>query len=166
MNWRFSMNTRRIPVIMKWWVFVVLILAPLPDLVLAGDKANLDEQLRKAATDGDLALVRRLVDRGSDIHAQTRDGVTILMNAAIGGNLEVVKFLVGQGLDVNAKTSNGDFSVLLWAALAGNLKVVKFLIDQGADINATDSRGKTILGRAKLLRQTEIVKYLELRGAK
>jgi ankyrin repeat protein len=166
MNGRFSINIQRIPVIMKWWVAVVLILALLPDRAVAEHKTVLNEQLRIAARNGDLALVKGLIDSGADIHSKTRDGVTILMNAAIGGNLEVVKFLVGQGLDVNAKTSNGDFSVVMWASLAGNLDVVEYLIDTGADVNAKDSHGNTVLGLAKLWRQTEIVKYLESRGAK
>lgn len=166
MTREFPMKQRCISIVLHGWVAMVMAMALLASPAVAEDKANLDEQLRVAAENGDLALVKSLVKKGADLHAETAEGVTLLVCAAIGGNLELVKYLVEQGLDVNAKTVNTNFSVLVWPSCAGNLDVVQFLVQHGADINARDSRGNSVLDSAKLWKQTEIVKYLESQGAK
>lgn len=64
------MKTQHIPVIAGWIAAVVVVLALLPWLAAARDKATLDQQLIQAAKRGDVALVQRLLARGVDVNAR------------------------------------------------------------------------------------------------
>ena len=76
---------------------------------LVGAGASVDDgALRSAASGGQLAVVRYLVEeQGADLEATGYDGSTALHDAAWYGRLSVVEYLVGQGADVNARKSNG-----------------------------------------------------------
>ncbi len=58
-----------------------------------------------AAKDGDLAIVRSLLEKDKN-HLETTDilGQTALIIAAICGHAEVVEFLIGEGANLDAKT--------------------------------------------------------------
>src|ERR1017187_4888420 len=65
------------------------------------------QTLHEAVLSGNLAGVKRQLDRGADINAKGPDGWTPLMLAADKGKLEVVKILLDRGADVNAKDADG-----------------------------------------------------------
>ena len=46
--------------------------------------------------------VKILLDRGAEVNAKTKDGVTTLMRAGIGGNTSIVKMLLEHGADVKS----------------------------------------------------------------
>ncbi len=61
------------------------------------------DKLRSAAADGDLARVKKLVEKGYDANAFDEDlSRTALHYAVEGGHVEVVKYLLSVGADVNA----------------------------------------------------------------
>jgi ankyrin repeat protein len=88
---------------------------------------SLDQQLVNASRDGDLGLVKQLIGKGVDIHA---DNDEALIFASYKGYLEVVKYLIEKGADIHA---DNDLA-LRWASENGKLEVVKYLISNGADI--------------------------------
>ena len=61
---------------------------------------NLSEDLFEAASDGDLDIVKRLVESGADIHSKDDQALSI---AAMFGHLEVVKYLVEVGADIHSE---------------------------------------------------------------
>ena len=65
--------------------------------------------LQRAAKEGSVAAVRRLVRRGADVDGRNEDddGSTALHVAAACGHLEVVKALVELGADVHAQIQDG-----------------------------------------------------------
>jgi ankyrin repeat protein len=83
--------------------------------------------LYKASQNGNLEVVRYLVENSADVHHC--DGWA-LRRASENGHLEVVKYLVKCGADIHV---NNDIALRL-ASQKGHLKVVKYLVECGADI--------------------------------
>jgi ankyrin repeat protein len=88
-----------------------------------------------AASLGDLALVKSLVNHGADVNARGGKFESPLGAAAYHCHSGIVEYLLQQGADPNLPSREFG-SVLQIAALAGSVKVVKLLIDAGADVNA------------------------------
>ena len=113
------------------------------------EKENLDQKLIEAAQNGDLVLVKSLLNQGADIHAQDDEA---LFWAGQKGNLEIVKYLVKKGADIHAEN---DY-VLQIAAKNGHLAVVKYLVKKGADIQTDND---CALKWAAAEGHLEVIKY-------
>jgi ankyrin repeat protein len=106
--------------------------------------SSLYKQLMKAAFDGKLVDVKRLVqDEGADVNFKGEDGSTALYVASMRGRSEVVRFLVENGADVHCK-KNGN-TALHFASMSGHAVVVRFLVENGADIDCKNTYGQTPL---------------------
>ncbi len=98
------------------------------------DKLNLitpfGTWLHIAASEGQLDIVKKLIDLGVDINKRggTYDGGAI-NSAASEGYIEIVKYLLSNGaeFDVSEPTRNPLFG----AIMSGNINIVKVLIDNG-----------------------------------
>ena len=117
---------------------VVVVLALLASAGIARALTDLDKQLMEAVTHGDVALVKRLLDKGADPLARCPpDGYWqkgaprghALRLAAVRGHMEVVKLLIERG--AYAKTADLTLPLSV-AAKAGNMELVKLLIEKGA----------------------------------
>ncbi len=95
---------------------------------------NADEQLRKAASDGNLSGVIEALIGGADVNARGQFGDTALNEAAEYGHIEVVKHLVESGADIHNK-GGADKTPIMNAAFAGHVPVVRLLLEHGATIN-------------------------------
>ena len=129
------------------------------------DKKLLATQLCGAAAAGDLAEVKRLVEK-EDVGVDARDArdATPLVSAAAAGKAKVVRFLLDRGADVNlvgGKRSDGH-SPLIAAALSGNVDVVRLLVEAGADPHYAPPQfpDYDALAMAKEARQKKVVEYL------
>ncbi|HEX6199438.1 MAG TPA: ankyrin repeat domain-containing protein, partial [Thermoanaerobaculia bacterium] len=128
--------------------------------------------LLRAAHEGDLAEVRRLLDAGADPnHTETlegrwRDGVqrSALGGAARGGHLEVARLLLGRGARVDL-TPRGDASPLMIAAGNRHRDLVRLLLDAGADPSRVVPGDGTPLIAAARSGDREIVRMLLAAGA-
>lgn len=103
-----------------------------------------DEALRTAALDGDLELVKALLNAGADPKCTDRDGDSVLMLAVASANADVVEFLLRAGLNVSDPNHDGQ-TPLIVAGATGRAKIVSLLLKAGADKNAADARGMTAL---------------------
>jgi hypothetical protein len=119
--------------------------------------------LHQAASAGDLASVKLLIENGADVN-ETVGGFTPLHKAAERGRKDVVELLIQKGADVNAK-GNGDLTPLHLATSWRNPDVAELLIAKGADVNAKDLDGRTPLSWAQLRRNNQIVELLKKHGA-
>jgi ankyrin repeat protein len=92
-------------------------------------------------------VIKFLLDKGADVRAKDKDGVTALHMAAVRGwRLEMTRLMVEKGADVNAKTTTGE-TPLFWASQTNSVGAVKYLFDKGAtvDLDAKEFAGLPIL---------------------
>ena len=113
--------------------------------------------LRHAAKVGDVALVSRLLDKGSDIESMDNTGETALSWAAKQGQTEVVKLLLDRGADIEAKNEDGYTALIL----SSKSEVVKLLLDRGANIEAKDKDGETASSKAVQWNRQEVIPLLK-----
>jgi uncharacterized protein len=135
-------------------VFVVL------SVSTAVQAQSLEDSLR-AALEGDLVTLQKLIERGTSPDTSDATGNTLLMMAARGGHLNIAEFLVSQKAAVNKQSSVGD-TALMAACLKGQLPVARFLLDHGAILNPP---GWTPLHYAAFEGRTAVARFLLEKGA-
>jgi ankyrin repeat protein len=160
-------------------------------LLLAGAAAAQDpgDELRRAASEGDMARVKELLDKGVDVNAANQYGATALAFATRRGNVEMVKLLLERGADPGrrdtfygaaplglalrkghseigrlllAKTEVVDFPMLRAAITGGNGELVKAVLEKG---KLTPEQLTNALVMAQREGKDEAVKALEAVGA-
>ncbi|HEY2382854.1 MAG TPA: ankyrin repeat domain-containing protein [Terriglobia bacterium] len=119
--------------------------------------ANFDGQTAfiRAALNGDVTLMRLLLQHGADPNMATNDGSTALMAAAginwvvaqtysrpDGEYLEAAKLCLEKGADVNAVNSQG-FTAMHGATNRGFDAMVKLLAEHGSKLDVKDKQGRT-----------------------
>ncbi|XP_076655935.1 uncharacterized protein LOC143360718 isoform X2 [Halictus rubicundus] len=110
-------------------------------LLINGSKVNnkskkhSDTPLHLAIVNGDIEIVKMLLDRGADIDAKNKCGCTPLYNAVRNKKMKVIELLLKHRANVNARDNNGK-SPLCVAAEGGCLQIVEHLLEYSADVNA------------------------------
>jgi ankyrin repeat protein len=97
-----------------------------------------------AASQGDIARVRRMLDNGMHPDTQGPNGWTALRRAAVKNNVEVALELLQRGARVDAINYTGK-TALMMACAHGNPEMASLLLFYGADPDITDGSGKTAL---------------------
>ena len=115
--------------------------------------------LHRAAQNGNIEEVRRLLENGADVNAQANNGSTPLHAAAEKGQREVVQLLLDRGADIEVRDMFGD-RPLHTAAEEGQREVVECLVKNGADVNAQADNGSTPLHKAACYGHLVVVKHL------
>ena len=110
-----------------------------------------------AATHGDLAEVKRLIEAGANVNAPNKKGERPLAAAAEQGRLNVVKFLLRSGADPNAasRIHSATDTPLVAAVLSGKLPLVETIVAAGGTSGFDDA-----LMYAKHERLGKITAYL------
>lgn len=108
------------------------------------------EQLLEAAKEGNVQLVRQLLQQGvgPDTARDTEEGNTALLLAAREGQVEVAGLLLKGGADVDMTNSDGE-TAAHHAATLGHVPMLHTLCDWGADLTIRCFLGLTPLDRAK-----------------
>ena len=126
---------------------------------------NLVQKYQEAALNGDLGMVRQIVDNGMDADVPSPDGRTALMLAAYNGHTDIIKYLLSKGANVNT-LDNAGRSALIYAASGPFPETVKVLLDHKADPDIiAKGDGWTALMFAAAEGQLEVVKVLLAHGA-
>ena len=84
---------------------------------------------------GSLERITDAIEKGANVNATDRKGITPLMTA-VGRSVpepRIVSALIEASADVNARSKDGS-TALMWAARDSNLEVVKLLIEASADV--------------------------------
>ncbi|MGD2169934.1 MAG: ankyrin repeat domain-containing protein [Chlamydiota bacterium] len=98
-----------------------------------------DRTLSEAVSRGDIAIVRELFLKGSNLIVDHFNNNNALCDAILGENLEMVKLLVEHGVAITPHH--------LYIVNIRNLEMVKLLVELGAKIN-TQFNGESLVQRA------------------
>jgi ankyrin repeat protein len=90
--------------------------------------------------------VKFLIESGSDVNSQNKDGFTPLCSACRMGHLEIIRSLLQNGAEINLTDFQIGLSPLYIAVLYGHLDIVKLMLSEGAKTNI----GKGVLGKSGL----------------
>jgi hypothetical protein len=112
-----------------------------------------------ASNNGQLEILKYLVEIGADVNSTNKWNSTALILASAKDHFEIVKNLVENEADVNAKDDRGSTALLL-ASENGHFEIFLYLFENGADVNAKDEDSNTALILASLKGHDKIVKYL------
>jgi hypothetical protein len=93
-------------------------------------KQELNNQLWEAARKGDAAAVAALLDKGADVNAKFRYGMTALFKAAERGNTDVVKVLLARGADATVKDTFYGATAMTWALDHNHDEIVRALLEK------------------------------------
>lgn len=124
------------------------------------------ELFRKAIELRDIAVIKQLIENGSNVNIKTKDGYTGLDYALAFNNIDIIKLLLENGANPNGKVQGPDgFTPLHNAVVMGRVEGIKHLIEYGADVNAKDNYGHTPLYYAVQNNDIETAKLLIEKGA-
>ena len=135
--------------------------------IFAADTADGTDSapLLAAASNGDLALVNRLLKAGANPNVKNALNTTPLLEAAFHSNTEIIKALIEAGADPNLAGPDGQTPLML-VARGDNVAAAKLLLDKGANPRATESqRDQTALMWAAANNQGPMARLLVERGA-
>lgn len=120
--------------------------------------------LHWGAFNGDLEMVKLLVQKGADINHKTDQGISTLSISVQQGHLEVIRYLIEQGADIHAKNEDG-YTAFHWSVEGGHIDVVKYFVEQGTDIGLQGINGNTPLHFSAEKGYLDCLKYLCEQGA-
>lgn len=111
------------------------------------------DDLHKAAKEGQVELVKRLLEQGASVNAYDSEGYTALHRAVSENKREVVKILLDKGADVNAPSRTEGYYFegappLMWASRFHDASLVKELVERGAKVDQADKYGNRALHEA------------------
>ncbi|MDA9981638.1 ankyrin repeat domain-containing protein [Gammaproteobacteria bacterium] len=110
--------------------------------------ARASTPLHFAAMQGDIGIVRLLLENSAVVYVKTLSGdypgETPLHTTAFAGHEEIAELLLAHGADVNA-TDQYIYTPLRRTVDQGHLTLAELLIEHGADITTTDGSGVTLL---------------------
>src|SRR5262249_10530822 len=120
----------------------VLILLLATQLIFAANPSPLAD----AAEQGNITLVKSLLQQHADVNAAQGDGMTALHWAAMRDDATLAQILIGAKANLDPMTRLGNYTPLYLAAKNGNANVAEVLLKAGADGNQMSSTtGATVL---------------------
>lgn len=122
---------------------------------------------RDAASDGDDAVMARLIHEGQDINSRDRHGQTPIMLAAVHGYNKLVDMLIAHHADLDVTAKHG-LSALMLAVINGHVDVATGLVKAGANLGlrgrgAPGFAGKTAIDLAMERGFTELAEIIRRR---
>ncbi|KAK0182102.1 hypothetical protein PV327_000271 [Microctonus hyperodae] len=120
--------------------------------------------LHLACCEGDLKIVRTLLEMGANVHIKDRFNRTPLTEAVENNFHEIIKLLLQCGAHLH-ESSLVLGEKLCSAAACGNLKRLQSLHIAGANLSLSDSSGRTALHHAALHDRTATAQFLLEHGA-
>ncbi|KAI6170532.1 Serine/threonine-protein phosphatase 6 regulatory ankyrin repeat subunit B [Aphelenchoides bicaudatus] len=121
--------------------------------------------LQLAASTEHTECVRTLLNSGSDISHQDRDGVTALHIACQFGRYETAKTLIDKSPHLINVTDNYNRYPIHYAAWNGRCDIIKLLLESNADVNSLTRSSESALYLASKVGNVECARILLSNGA-
>lgn len=122
--------------------------------------------LHLAAGTGNVEIVQRLLNVGSDVNERDTAGWSLLHRAAREGMPDVVDLLLDRGAALEAMGGGArTWTPLHLAAAVGQTAAIERLVARGAELDKPDGLGRTALYIARLERHWEAIDLLQVLGA-
>ena len=141
---------------MKYFIFLSLLFISCTNLY--SDVQN-NSSFFKAVYNGDLRLVEKFLDSGTNTNIKDSSGRTALMIATYNNDVNMVDMLVGSGADVNIQ-DNILNSPFLYAGASGYLDIVKLTYKNSDTRNVLNRYGGNALIPACEKGHYDTVKFL------
>jgi len=119
---------------------------------------NGNTPLLQAALEGDLIMVKRLLDAKVDLYAVNNDFNGVLFNACYANNKEIITNVVKEGGDINDVNEEGT-TALMYAASAGKTLCVKTLLSLGSDVALENEDGYKAIDLAANKEVLKLLRY-------
>ena len=100
------------------------------------DKGNFTP-LMWSALQGNVEVLKLLLESRANLNSRTNEGWTALMWAAEKGHILVMWELLRRGAIVNMQNNNGQ-TALMFASRSGNIAIVGLLLKKGGDSTILD----------------------------
>ena len=94
-----------------------------------------------AATNGNGAMIRKLLDHGANANHVEKTGETILMVATRSGNADAVRAILERKVDPNTAEPQLQLTALMLAAEAGYTDTVRVLLEYKANVSTRSKSG-------------------------
>jgi ankyrin repeat protein len=152
-----------------WWasrnryeMLARLLLAVDSASINSWDKSN-STPLIVAVEQFNLEIVRMLLEKGADIHANSQ-GVSALYVASSAGYSQIVSLLLDKGANVDLRTDGHDTAIQI-ALAKGHIETAMLLFEKGANVNAQGGIRGNALQVALAMGHKEIAMRLLAKGA-
>ena len=120
--------------------------------------AQILPKLHKAARDGNLKNIQKLIEKGVDINERTTSGNSTALHFAVNNDrTEIVKELLNNGADPNIKDIRGRTPIF-----SSNYDIMKILLDRGSELDVKDILGYNLLLRIIDSNRSEKVEMIKL----
>ena len=96
-----------------------------------------------ASKNGNLEIVKLLVEAGTNINYKPRDNQSALNSAVVNKHLSVVEYLLDHGADIETRNED-NFTPLFFACLNKHYDMVELLCQRGARIDVVDKNGSKL----------------------
>ncbi len=119
------------------------------DYIPSSYPGALDYNLMIASSKGYDSEIRRLIQKGADVNAETGEWATPIVFAVSNNKLSAVKTLLEYNPSINSITADGETPLLI-AVKNNNLEISEVLIRAGAQIDFADRFGATALNYSSI----------------
>jgi tetratricopeptide (TPR) repeat protein len=122
-----------------------------------------DTPLNIATAFNNIAIVRCLLSRRTDVNVRGVYGRTALHSAGSEGSVEIMRLLINNGAEIDIQTTDErKWTPLHVAAIQGQLSAVETLLEYGANPDITDGDGMTALQNAELQGHEDVARILRV----
>ena len=99
--------------------------------------------LQTACWQGNVAMVKDLIDNEADVNMPGYNGTFPLHDCVYSGSVEIAQMLLNHGAYVNVYEPYSYQTPLMYASSAGMSDIARLYLIQGAEVNAKDAKGQT-----------------------